>query len=276
VALAVALSSLACAKARNYADPLGPILVARAAPAGEASRSSADIRVVTFNVKFARHVDRAIDLLARPGPLRGADILMLEEMDGPGSEQVASALGMNLVYVPSAFHPAAGKDFGVAILSPWPLTEARKVALPHEHRFRKLRRAAASATVHLPSGPVRAYGVHLEAPAGLGGGGRRDQIRAILADAAGWSGPIVVAGDLNGTGPARELEREGFLWASYRVHDTIYFFDFDHVLARGLCYGREPAAGAAEDVTDASDHDPVWAVLRPCEGARADGRDVRY
>ena len=41
-------------------------------------------------------------------------------------------------------------------------------------------------------------------------------------------------------------------------------FDFDHVLARGLCPADSGAAAAAKDETDASDHDPVWAVLAPC------------
>jgi endonuclease/exonuclease/phosphatase family metal-dependent hydrolase len=143
---------------------------------------------VTFNVKFAQHVDRAVALLSRPGPLRDADVLVLQEMDEPGTEQVARALRLNFAYVPSAVHPATGRDFGVAVLSPWPVEEARKVPLPHQHRFRKLRRAAVAATVELPSGPLRVYGLHLESPAGLGGGGRRDQARAILADAATGAG----------------------------------------------------------------------------------------
>ena len=34
-----------------------------------------DVRLVTFNIKFAEHVDRAAALLSRPGPLLGADVL---------------------------------------------------------------------------------------------------------------------------------------------------------------------------------------------------------
>jgi endonuclease/exonuclease/phosphatase family metal-dependent hydrolase len=255
---------LGCATARNYTDPGSPVVTGgRAVPAS--NREATEIRVVTFNVKFAEHVDRTVDLLSRPGPLRDADILVLQEMDGPGTEQVAGALHLNYAYVASAIHPASKRDFGVAVLSPWPIEDVRKVPLPHQHRFRKLRRAAVVATVSPPSGPIRVYGLHLESPAGLGGGGRRDQARAILADGADWTGPIIVAGDFNGRGGAQEIAKAGFLWVTEQVRNTALFFDFDHVLARGLCPAGSPAAAAAEDATDASDHDPVWALLRPCE-----------
>ena len=262
-ALAMAALLAGCAKARNYTDPAGPIHTGAAGRPPSAG-SGSEIRVVTFNVKYARHVDRAIALLQRPGPLRDADVLVMEEMDGPGVEQVARALGMNHVYVPSAVHPAAKKDFGVAVLSPWPIGDAKKVPLPHQHRIRGTRRAAVAATVHLPSGPLRVVGVHLESPAGLGGRDRRDQARTVLAEATAWDGPVVIAGDFNGRGGAAEIARAGYFWATERVRHTASVFSFDHVLARGLCPAGEGAAAKAEDETNASDHHPVWAVLRSC------------
>ena len=93
---------------------------------------------------------------------------------------------------------------------------------------------------------------------------RPDQARAVLADAEGWAGPVVVAGDFNGRAGPAELVRAGFSWATEAVKNTMGPFGFDHVLARGLCLAGSSAAGAAEDETDASDHDPVWAVLAPC------------
>lgn len=219
-------------------------------------------------MRFARHVDRAIELLSRPGPLRDPDLLVLQEMDGTGSEQVARALGLNLVYVPSAVHPGSHRDFGVAILSPWPLERPRKLPLPHRHRFRKLRRAAVAATARTPLGAVEVYGVHLESPTGLSGGDRRDQARAVLADAAGRPGPVVVAGDFNGRGGAAELARGGFAWVTRGVRRTAGPFSFDHVLARGLCPSAGAAAGKVDDDVGASDHDPVFAVLTACPGAR--------
>jgi endonuclease/exonuclease/phosphatase family metal-dependent hydrolase len=160
---------------------------------------------VTFNLKWGRHVDRAAELFSRPGPLRDADLVVLQEVDQPGTEEVARALGFSYVYVPSAVHPVPKQDFGVALLSPWPLEEPRKLLLPHANRFRKLRRSAAVATLRSPRGPVRVYGIHFESPAAAGNGVRRDQARAVLADAEGWAGPVMVAGDFNGRVGPREL-----------------------------------------------------------------------
>ena len=216
---------------------------------------------VTFTVRLRQRFDRA-----EPSRCADADVLFLQEMDGPGTEKLARALGMNSIYVPSARHPSSShRDFGVAVLSPWPLDDGRKVPLPHQHRFRKLRRAAVAATVRTPAGHVRAYSVHFETVYGLWSEGhRRDQARAVLADAATWPGPVVIAGDFNGRGPADEVAKAGFSWLTRTLDDRGMFFDFDHVLVRGLCAAGNPPAAHAPDVTGASDHRPVWAIVRPC------------
>jgi endonuclease/exonuclease/phosphatase family metal-dependent hydrolase len=250
-----------CATARNYTDPSGPVLFGSAP---SAARARAELRVVSFNIQFARHVDRAIDLLSRSGPLKDADVLVLQEMDGPGTESLARALGMNHVYVPSAVHPQSHRDFGVAILSPWPLEDARKVLLPHRHRFRKMTRGAAAATVRAPLGAVRVVAVHLETIFGGSGRVRRDQARAVAAREAAWTGPLVIAGDFNGTEGPRELVRLGFSWLTREVHDTAGPFDLDHIVVRGLCADRVPPAAKAADPLKASDHHPVWTTLVPC------------
>jgi len=257
-------SAAGCAATRNYTDPAGPIFTGLHTVA---TRPSTDLRVVTFNLKFGNHLDRAADLLTRPGPLRDADVLVLQEMDQPGTESLARELEMNYLYVPASVHPASKRDFGVAILSPWPLDDPHKILLPHEHVFRKMRRSAAVATVHPPSGAVRVFAVHFETPTGSSGNTRRDQARTVAADAATWDGPVVVAGDFNGTAGARELERLGFTWLTRDVHNTAFLFDLDHILVRDLCAANRPAAAKAPDTTDASDHTPVWSILKPCTTA---------
>jgi endonuclease/exonuclease/phosphatase family metal-dependent hydrolase len=259
------LYALGCATALNYDDPAGPLL---AVSAHSSHPATTEIRLVTFNVKFGEHVDRAADLLTRPGPLKDADLLFLQEMDGPGTEQLARALGMNSIYVPSALHPSSHRDFGVAVLSRWPLDDARKLPLPYQHRFRKLRRAAVAATVRMPGANIRAYSVHFETPFGLWSEGhRRQQARAVQADAAAWSGPVAIAGDFNGRAPADEFARTGFTWLTRSLDDRGRFFDLDHIVVRGLCPTTTRAAAHAPDVTDASDHRPVWTVVRLCDGS---------
>jgi endonuclease/exonuclease/phosphatase family metal-dependent hydrolase len=261
-AAAVFTGIVGCATARNYNDPSGPILIG-SMPA--VHRATDEVKLVTFNLKFGEHVDRAASLFSRPGPLRGADIVVLQEMDRAGTEALSRALGLNYVYVPSAIHPATHRDFGVAILSRWPIEDARKVPLPHQHRFRKLRRAAAAATVLTSLGPLRVYSVHLETAGGAWGRHRREQARTILSDALNWWGPVVVAGDFNGRSAAEEIAKAGFLWLTRRVHEAALFYDFDHILVRGLCAAGEPPAAKARDETGASDHRPVWSVMRSCD-----------
>ena len=265
VRVAVAGTAIAvltgCATAINYDGPSPPIFV------GQRSlgvREGTDLRVVTFNVKFGEQIERAADLLSRPGPLRGADVLVLQELDVIGTERLAYALGMNYVYVPSAIHPSSHRPFGVAVLSPWPIEEARNLPLPHLHRVRKMQRRAAAATIATPLGPLLVYSVHFETAYGASSQVRRDQARAVLDDTSGWSGPIVIAGDFNGTSGADELAKSGFLWLTRRVHNTSWLFDFDHIMVRGLCAAADPPAAKGPDSHGISDHRPVWAVVRRC------------
>jgi endonuclease/exonuclease/phosphatase family metal-dependent hydrolase len=268
----VLLLATACATVRNYEDPHAPVYSGGSSvprPAGDS------LRVVTFNLKWGEHVERAAELFSRPGPLREADLLVLQEVDRDATERIGRALGFGWVYVPSAVHPVPKRDFGVALLSPWPLVAPRKLLLPHQNRFRKLRRAVAVATLQSPLGELRVYGVHFESPAGGWPSVRRDQARAVAADAKEWTGPVLVAGDFNGRDGPRALANAGYLWATEAVTNTAGPFDLDHVVARGLCPQGAPAAGAAEDATNASDHDPVWAVFAPGSGACADALAAR-
>ena len=73
----------------NYLDPGGPVY---RGSNGVPSGFDPSIRVVTFNIQFARRVDRAIAALDSHPELRGPDVLVLQEMDAPGVEAVGRAL----------------------------------------------------------------------------------------------------------------------------------------------------------------------------------------
>jgi len=206
-------------------------------------------------------------------PLRRPDVLALQEMDAPGTERIARALGMNSVYFPSGVHPKYDRDFGCAILSPWTLEGPRKVVLPHGARGSGLRRSATSAVVVRGSERVRVYSVHLPSPLAVSGGSRKAQLLALAADAASSDVPVVIVGDFNSHDKVEELARAGFTWVTRQAGDTARFrlfgiglfgLSYDHVLARGLAAapGRD-SVGVVADNRGASDHMPVWAVLVP-------------
>jgi endonuclease/exonuclease/phosphatase family metal-dependent hydrolase len=250
----------------NYLDPAGPSHEGRFAEASAPPRPGVPFRVVTFNIAYAVEIDLALELLKQSPPLMAADILALQEMDAPTVERIARELGMDSVYVPSAVHPKTDRDFGCAILSPWPLVEPGKVVLPIAAFGSGVRRSAARATLQRGDERVRVYSVHLPSPLGVTGGARRQQLEVLLADAADSTDPVVIAGDFNSHDVGKQLTEAGFAWPTRDVGTTSKFFFFgmsiDHIFARGLeSLSGVEAAGAVKDNRGASDHRPVWAVL---------------
>lgn len=277
VAFWLAVSLASCSRTINYPDPGGPrfagnalfgtpALPATAGMAGKGETLSTalqpPVRIVTFNIKFARRIDRAERLLRTNPDLGDADLIFLQEMDESGTERIASTLAMNYVYYPAFVHPADHKDFGNAILSRWPIQEDRKIVLPHLGRTRKSERIAVAATVLVRGRKIRAYCLHLAAPFELGPKGRRDQIRAVLEDAGHSPQPVILAGDLNSSSVGREAVARGYVWPTRRLGRTEFLFDFDHILLRGFEPVDGRGAGLVRDNLGASDHRPVWALVR--------------
>jgi endonuclease/exonuclease/phosphatase family metal-dependent hydrolase len=275
LALAAA-ASIACATV-NYLDPTGPSYETRFA---EAARSppppGSPLRVVTFNIAFAVKIDLALEVLQQSPPLRGLDVLVLQEMDAPSVERIARTLQMNSLYVPSAVHPKSGRDFGCAILSPWPLVEPGKVVLPFAAVGSRVRRSAARATILRGGERTRVYSVHLPSPLGVTSYARREQLKVILADAAGSPDPVVIAGDFNSNDLGERFVDAGYEWITRDVATTTRFLffglSFDHVFARGLVAAPGvDSFGVVGDNRGASDHRPVWAVLaRPHAAVRGE------
>ena len=82
-------------------------------------------------------------------------------------------------------------------------------------------------------------------------------------DAKGFSGPVVIAGDLNDYAMAARIRQQGYLWTSQWLGPTHLVFTLDHILTRGLVLARPGSVGVVHQVLGASDHRPVWAVLAP-------------
>ena len=250
----------ACAHTTNLLDPAAPRFSGDYALLANDSTLVGPIRIVTFNVKLARRIDRAVELLESDS-LRGADILTLEEMDNVGADRIARALHLNYVYYPGSIHPTEHKYFGPAVLSRWPIVRSWKVLLPHKSRTRRQRRTATAAEIKVRGRTIRVYGVHLETPGGASDAVREEQARTILNDAATFAGPVVIAGDFNSYGIGVYLKRRGYRWLTEWIDPTISIFTWDHIFARGLRTARPGAVGVVHEVRGASDHHPVWALV---------------
>lgn len=261
-----------CAPMPNLLNPSSPRFEGQYAVPGPAAQPpGAPLRVVTFNIKFSREIDQAIAVLAGDS-LRDADVIALQEMDERGVERIARALALNYAYYPATVHPSNGQYFGPAVLSRWPIERSWKLLLPHEGRLRKQRRTATAAVVRANGTPVLVYAVHLETPIKMSDAGRRDQAHAVMADAAGYAGPVVVAGDFNSQAIGPVFRQQGYRWITERVGPTVAMFSWDHIFARNLRPATPGSAGVVREVRGASDHRPVWAVLTPAPAAVAASR----
>jgi endonuclease/exonuclease/phosphatase (EEP) superfamily protein YafD len=254
--LAALLGLAACAPTINLLQPDAPRFEGRHAPPADTG-GAGPIRVVSFNIKMSRRIDAALAVLD-DRRLRGADVLSLQEMDERGVERIARALRLNYVYFPSVIHPAAGRHFGPALLTRWPIDSAWKVVLPHEGALRGQRRTATAATLRIRGVRVRVYAVHLENQTKLSAREYREQAAAVLADAARADDPVVIAGDFNGWDIGRFMEAMGYHWPTEDAGATSALFPLDHVFTRGLAPLQ---AGVVREVRGASDHRPVWATV---------------
>jgi endonuclease/exonuclease/phosphatase family metal-dependent hydrolase len=255
-----ALLLAACAHTVNLLNPLSPRFEGSYAPPVTAADTGNRLRVVSFNIRLADQIDRAIEVLRTP-ELRNADIISLQEMDESGTERIARALGLNYVYYPGSIHPVRQRYYGPAILTRWPIVQTRKVILPYEAPVRHQRRNATAATINVRGTCLRVYAVHLETQIRATQRDRESQVDAILADAAGTKCPVVVAGDFNSKGIGRYFEQKGYTWPTRDVGRTITWFSWDHIFARGLALPDSARAGKVREVHGASDHRPVWATL---------------
>jgi len=267
LAIALAVTVGGCRAVVNYQDPIWPrytgLPPVRADATPSVSGTSRTLRVVTYNVQWARHIDRAIHVLQHREPLIDADIVVLQEMDPDGTRRIADALGMAWVYYPSAIHPKRGLDFGNAVLSRWPIVADRKLILPHIAGLRHAQRIATAVTVLVDSIPVRVYSAHLGTPSDIRPSKRRDQARAIVADAAAYP-LVIVAGDMNSHGIGKEFVTHGFFWPTEHNGFTTAVFNWDHVFLKGFAppLVQQKPAGIVRDTLRTSDHDPVWAVAQ--------------
>ena len=221
-----------CRTGRYYPDETGPRYAGGPPRASASPVDTTHLKVVSFNVEFSIRVDNAIALLATDSVLRDAGIILLQEMNEKAARQVAAALG--LYYV--------------------------KIVLPHVSRFVRTQRTATSATIQVGSRRVRVYSTHLGTPTDIGAGARRDQLRAILDDAARYD-RVIVGGDMNDAAVGRVARETGYAWPTEHGPPTSRLGRLDHIFVKGLSVRDSAGAGAVLAVRGISDHLPVWTVV---------------
>ena len=256
--IGVLLCVTACTAKQNYSVPAGPRYAG-----GEIVRSTArhadTLRVVSFNIEFAYNVDSAISVLKQPS-LRDADVVLLQEMDADATARIARALGMAYVYYPATLHPRTRRDFGNALLSRFPIIADSKILLPHISALRRTQRSATAATIRVDdSTVVRVYSAHLGTIADVSPEQRREQLRAIIADAASYE-RVIMGGDMNDPFVGEVAKSAGYRWVTEGLPFTSVLGPIDHIFLKGIAGGIVNGAGVVSERRGASDHKPIWAL----------------
>lgn len=248
-----------------YEEPHGPKFEGQFA--NEPPQNPKRLKVVSYNINDGIEVAQAISELGMYNPLRGSDFFLLQEMDEVGTEQIARKLQVNYIYYPSSMPARIERNFGNAILSRWPLSQPKKLTLPHKHPTNKQLRIATRATAVLPDREITLYSVHTETYTVLTKH-RKAQIAAIVDDIGQGDEPVIVGGDFN-TVSGRSIRRLkrlfgeiGLLRASSGAGTTVKKLRTrpsaaDHIFTRGFEIKDRGKLHAAR----ASDHFPVWVEL---------------
>lgn len=240
-----------------------------------------EIKVVSYNIRWRSgdQLKKLIKFLQEDPEVGGAAILGLQEVDrrkkrsGHSNtvKMIADELGLHYAWAaPPAPKPTDEEETGVAILSVYPLSDVRRIVLPHEGPNRR-RRVAVGATVEVNNQPWRVYSAHAETR--LAFDKKLEQFKAILQDLAQYPPqmPAIIMGDLN-------------TWEAGAGRKTIKFFsdaglktpfgdkptfrrrvlmvpielELDWIWLRGL----EASGYGIDRKIEVSDHWPLWTNVK--------------
>ena len=248
---------IGCQPIENYEEANTPVFAANYAPADYPF--DGDLKVITWNIKFAKEVDQAIKELQEVEALQDTDVLLLQEMDETSVDKIAQELEYNYIYFPASVHSQNDSNFGNAILSKWALTDPEKIILPHENPKNAQIRIATKAIMTIDDLEIPLYSVHTET-IWLSSDKRMEQVGKIISD-LNDSANVFVGGDFNSASAATLDEKfveVDMARVSKGAEPTVEIggvdFSADHIFARNTILIEN---GVWLD-TEASDHYPVW------------------
>ncbi len=255
--------------------------VGRAANISDAAKAPAEIKVVSYNIRWRGGDDlrKLIQLLKDDPEIGGAAIIGLQEVDRnkkrTGNTNTIKLLAEELSKHYAWAAPPTPKaneeeETGVAILSNYPLVDVQRIVLPHEGPGRR-RRVAIGATVKLAETPLRVYSVHSENRISVEK--KLEQMQAVLQHLANYPRDLraIILGDLNtweyyAVDATSELfDRESFTTPFANGQSTFLRrviipikFKLDWVWLRGL----EASSHGIDKKIRLSDHFPLWTIVR--------------
>ena len=243
--------------------------------------SPQEIKVVQYNIRWRSGDDlkKIIELLENDPEIGGAAIMGLQEVDRRKKRSgnnntariIADSLGLHYAWAaPPSAKATDEEETGVAILSVYPLSDVRRIVLPH-HGPNRRKRVALGATVEIDNRRWRVYSAHAETRISFDK--KLEQFKAMLEDLAQYPPdmPAIIMGDLNTWEPKAGRKTTKFFTDAglktpfgdqstfkWRMMFVPIEMKLDWVWLRGL----EAASCGVDRKIGISDHYPLWTTLR--------------
>jgi endonuclease/exonuclease/phosphatase family metal-dependent hydrolase len=258
-----------------------PLLEAGQAAKLRTANDSAEFKVVSYNIRWRSGNDlkEIIKQLREDAEIGGPTIVGLQEVDRQKKRSgktntaklIAEELGFYYAWAaPPSPKSGAEEETGVALLSVYPLTDVRRIVLPHEGPGGR-RRAAIGASVKVGQTQMRVYSAHAETR--ISSDKKLDQLNALLDDLKQHNPetPAIIMGDFNtwqyeaAPKTIKLFSDAGFTTPfgsqstfSQKVLFVPVEFRLDWIWLRGL----ESMRCGIDKKIEISDHWPLWANLK--------------
>jgi endonuclease/exonuclease/phosphatase family metal-dependent hydrolase len=242
----------------------------------------AEIKILSYNIRWRSGEDLKdmIKLLKDDPEIGGASILALQEVDRrkkrSGNNNTAKIIADELgLYYAWAAPPTAKstdeEETGVAILSVYPLSDVKRIVLPHPGPGKR-RRVALGATLEIENRKWRVYSAHAETRIDFDK--KLEQFKAVLDDLSQYPAnmPAIIMGDFNTWEPnAHDKVTKLFSDAGLKTP----FIDGKKTFRRKILLvplelkldwvwlrGLEAANCGIDRQIEISDHYPLWTNVK--------------
>ena len=231
-----------------------------------------ELSVLTYNIHHANPPSKPdvidIDAICKVIKQSDADIIALQEVDVRTNRSgkidqaklIAEKLGMNYHFFKAIDHD--GGDYGIAILSKFPIRNPQNIALPQVEKAES--RTLAILEVQVKNKWINMVNTHLDAS--KSDKNRVAQMKFILDKASKWKLPVILCGDLNSV-PTSETIRLLDTYFQRTCTDNCLptcpqgkpRTTIDHIATKNFPWKQKSIEVIAE--TYASDHRPVKVVF---------------
>ncbi len=253
---------------RNYKDPQSPIYTGNFSDRPTEQRATRNYKIVSYNLHFSKEIVKIGEYFSSLPELKDADVIFLQEVTGiPGDSQKHSAqylaqkLKYNYVYAPAFIQPSNSLDFGVAVLSKFPIRSFQKIILPHRYFLSGTQRVALYAQLDDGGKLFDVVSTHLETL--QFSYQRNDQAQSTIGPILNSTNPVFVAGDFNS---APFWQRWNLI--RFMKHNHLTYFSRHYGLTTQTLMKLDLGFGRGVNVTHSgllkiktSDHYPVWFTV---------------